>query len=385
MIKGIHTGDWHLDKDSKRQKKAEEVLTQMEDYVVKNNIEFMFNGGDVFESKQHFNKNSGVDQAQRWLIRFSEKMKAVFIIKGNESHDNTGSIRMLNGLRPNIYAVESPAILAVREDGSLIKDLMDGDTEEEPYLIVEMMPYYDKQTLMGATIDENNRNFEEAFRNIMIAFGLRVKKYNCPKVMMFHGNMEGAVLSTGQTIIGQDIVIPVETLLLAGADYYALNHIHKRQPLRYNVWYSGQGYNKNYGEIEPTGMIRVDLGGEVKPEVVLFSCSRPMMTVEAEYIDGEVVLKEEVPENTEIRIKLTIKENDRVSFTAEKKEELKRLYGEDLKIDFNIIPLVKEGRSEKIMHCKTPIEELIEYGEVRGVPATESILEKARKIIEGIA
>lgn len=375
----IFTSDWHLDKDPKRKRKACESLDQMVDYVKNNHVDYIVHNGDFWETKQSFGENSGVEYGFEYLQELAKHVKAIIINKGNNNHDYPQSISLLARLGENIFAYEYPISLALYDHVNKIigVDILRESEEdtvyaEEPELIVNLMPYPTKAMIVrDMSIDDNNKEFGEVFDGLMDMFGITNERYKCPKAFSFHGNVRGSRLSTGQPLTGQDIIISPLSLRKAKANVYAFGHIHNWQEFAPDMFYTSSLYNCNFGETEQKYFIitkfdQTDEGVKVSSEKIKFKTVRPMVNVTAEFINGEFVINQEVPENAEVKIKYKIDEDLQDQVTAAKKEELKARFGADAILEADIIPVQRESRSVKIMEAKNLTEEFTEYCTITG-------------------
>lgn len=376
----MFTSDWHLDKNENRKRKACESLDQMVEYVKNNHVDYIVHGGDFWETKQSFGENSGVEYGFQYLKELSKHVKAIILNKGNNNHDYPGSINLLHQLRQNIFAHEYPISLAMYDHADKIIgiDILRKSEEEytvydgEPELIVNLMPYPSKAMIVrDMSIDDNNLEFGEVFDGLMDMFGITNEKFKCPKAFSFHGNVRGSRLSTGQPLTGQDIIISQLSLRRAKADVYAFGHIHNWQEFAPDMFYTSSLYNCNFGETEQKYFIitkfnQTDEGVTVSSEKIAFKRVRPMVNVKAEFINGEFVINQNVPENAEVKIQYKIEQDLQDQVTSAKKEELRARYGADTILEPDIIPVQRESRSEKIMEAKNLAEEFIEFCIVTG-------------------
>jgi DNA repair exonuclease SbcCD nuclease subunit len=195
------------------------------------------------------------------------------------------------------------------------------------------------------------------------------------------------------------------TLYQAKVDYYALGHIHMPQMVAPSMYYSGSLYNCNWGETEQKSFNVVEFCEESydnflreepykpKVEIIPLVSARPMITLDMDFHESAVEMIMSNRQNlstseidaitnskAEIRLKIKIKENDRKLLTDTYIEELKNSWGEDVKIDWNIIPSERESRSENIMNCKSLTDEVKEYASVVNEEVTDSMIEKILKI-----
>ncbi len=392
----IHTADWHADGVPKKAAKLEASLKQMLDYVKENKVNAIIHAGDIWERKQSYAERSGVPLVIDYLRELSKHVDFIFITKGNNSHDEPGSVSLLHQLEPNVYAYEYPVVLSVMTDGDIpVVDLLKLGTAGDPRAnyIVSLVPYPTKAMFVKEqSIDLNNQEFVSMFEGVFDLIAYVTQPYTCPKILAFHGNVVGSRLSTGQTLLSQDIMVAPATLKKAKHDYYALGHIHLRQEVQPNMVYSGSIYNKNWGETEPKSFEVIEFVDttpfEQKEDIepynhrVMLSSARPMVTVEAEFFVGgfKIAPIENYVKDAEFRFRCKVKENDRKLITDEAIEWIKGEYGDDVKIEWNVIPDERESRSEAIMHAKTLLEEVEEYAKVTEFDLPESVKEKVLSI-----
>lgn len=377
----LHTADWHADADPKKQKKLEASLDQIVEFCQEQKVNAIIHAGDMFEKSQKYQANSGVPVVLKYLHKLANLVDFIFITKGNNSHDEPGSIELLHQIEPNVYAYEYPVVLAVGNNNvidskadSQVKDILRYTGEPLRYIdyIVSLVPYPTKASLLiDDSIDNNNANFIEKFEQIFEHIGEVTQPYTCPKLLAFHGNVVGSRLSSGQTLVSQDIMVAPSTLEKAKHDYYALGHIHLRQEIKWNMLYSGSIYNKNWGETEQKSFetIMFNENKTIDQQEILLDAARPMVKIEAEFFNGDFkwdlsITDDDNNANAEFRFRCTVSENDRKLITQEKIDGLKKFFGDDVKIEFNIIPDQRESRSEKIMNCKTLLDEVTEYATV---------------------
>lgn len=396
-LRFLHSADWHADSDPKKQAKLEASLDQLVEYCSNVKVNAIIHAGDVFEKSQKFQFNSGVPIVLKYLHKLSKLVDYIFITKGNNSHDEPGSISLLHQIESNIYAYEYPVVLTIGAYGAI--DILRVDnpfhSPENIDYIVTLVPYPTKASLLiEDSIDNNNANFLDKFEQIFEHIGEVTQPYTCPKILGYHGNVVGSRLSTGQTLVSQDIMVSPSTLERALHDYYALGHIHLRQEINPTMIYSGSIYNKSWGETEQKSFTVVEYEGmetthtKIDITPILLTSARPMITVDAEFTGGEFLWDEKAecngltPCEAEFRFRCKVKENERNLITDEKVKELKFIFGEDLKIEFSIVPVERESRSEKIMNCRTLIDEVVEYAIVVNHPVHNGITTKVAQLQE---
>jgi hypothetical protein len=93
------------------------------------------------------------------------------------------------------------------------------------------------------------------------------------KVFAGHATVAGAISSTGQPQIGQDIELDATALARLPADVHvAMNHIHKHQTVGRAV-YAGSICRMDFGELEPKGLI--DIGFELSIDATFDAPAAP--------------------------------------------------------------------------------------------------------------
>lgn len=388
QLKVLHLGDLHIDHDPKFKNKIKSSLDQVISYCQEIKINAVIIPGDIWHRKQSYSNLSGVPFALEFFHKLARLVDFVFITKGN--HDDLGSIELLHQIDKNVYAYEYPVVLAVGSYGAidiLRPSLVNHSVENTDY-IVTLVPYPTKASLLiEDSIDNNNANFLDKFEQIFEHIGDILSDYNCPAILGFHGNISGSRLSTGQTLMGQDIIVSPSTLEKAKQDYYALNHIHLYQEIKPNMFYAGGVANFNWGETEPKSFQVVTFeDNEMKVERIMLTSARPMVTIDAELINGEFVwdksLLNEETKNAEFRFRCKVKENERNLITDDSIYYLQTLFGNDVKTEFNIVPVERTARSENIMSSRSLIDEVIEYANVIGESINGAIHQKVSELQE---
>ena len=158
----IHTADIHSDADPIKQQKLEASLGQMVDYCKEVKVNAIIIAGDIWEERQNHSDNSGVPLIYTYLRHLSKLVDFIFIVKGNNSHDQPGSISLLHQLEPNIYAFEKPVTLSVDTFAdapviNLLDPLLLNSTFHSDY-IVSLIPYPSKSMfIVDATLRTQGR------------------------------------------------------------------------------------------------------------------------------------------------------------------------------------------------------------------------------------
>jgi DNA repair exonuclease SbcCD nuclease subunit len=99
-------------------------------------------------------------------------------------------------------------------------------------------------------------------------------KSSAPVIGLAHEFFEGAM--TDQGFVGKGKKHPALPDVGGQVDYWALGDVHKLQKQATYAWYSGSPYQVDFGEMQPKGVLIVDLD-QKKPEFVELVKPRPLV------------------------------------------------------------------------------------------------------------
>lgn len=285
-MKIVHTADWHWSEQrlDKCQQSSEYIIAQLE--AIRPDVHVI--AGDYWDKRQVLASSSAVLPAIDAMKRMAS-ISPIVIILGNLSHDAPGSLQVFRDLRTTfpVYASERPETIALRTGNNShasfeLADPTGGKerSTDPPKAIFHLLPYPTKSFLLAerisTSIEESNLFMQEGLRNIFLGFAAIGADYDCPHILVAHCGITGAVISSGQTIVGQDVEVSKNDLALAAADYYALGHIHVNQTIGPAMWYSGSTYHNNFGETERKYFNVVDIRGKTVEIKAVEIPSRPM-------------------------------------------------------------------------------------------------------------
>jgi exonuclease SbcD len=386
-IKIIHIADLHLNDKPSDQAKAEKSLSQIIEYTKEHNIDILIVAGDVWDKTQAFGNGSGVALAFKFFREISKYVKLIFIIKGNNAHDNRNSIEMLHKFTWNLYAYEYNVVLGVNLETGEATDILRSEPQSRIDIILHGLPYPTKQSLLiSHDIDTQNVNYIERYDKLLNLHRITAGDYDVVKIGVFHGNVGGATLSNGQMLAGQDIIIPPHILSDLGADYYALGHIHLPQMVAKDMYYSGSLYNKDFGELEQKYFNVITFRDKnYNLEQIPFK-SKPMQIIEAKFENGKFEYDfNSVHYGAEIKFRYSVKEDERKLITQKLLDEISERLGGNVKFDAKVIPNERTERSTSIMKAKGLIDEVKEYAKVVKEEEfiTEWLINKITSIEEG--
>ena len=294
MLRIAHTSDWHweIEKLEKCEASSAFIISKLKE--LKPDLHIIT--GDYWNRKQTMSAASAFLPAIAALKELANICPLV-IIKGNNEHDNEGSTEWLNQLETKypIYATEKAETVGMYllPDGKPLISRINLEHETPSkcsnlLAIIHLFPYPTKAYFLAdagnLSIDESNKLIQDALRQMFLGMGLLSDEAKCPVILAGHCNVSGAMLSTGQVLLGQDIMINKHDLELARADYYALGHIHKAQSITPSMRYAGSIYHFNFGETEKKSFNIVELGENTHAGIVtsIEIPSRPLSLHECE-------------------------------------------------------------------------------------------------------
>lgn len=370
-FKILHIGDSHFDHDPLRLEKVQISARFIELTAEECEPDLIVMSGDLMHRRQYLSGSSAVPAMIMHVIMLA-KYAPVVMVYGNAEHDAPGSLDFLMQLR-----TDNPVYVASRAETVLLMNTRKFETYDERLAqstlvqaIIHLMPYPTKAFFLAGktpgTIDEANAEIQRAILGIFHGMAVRTIGTTLPVVFVGHLNVSGSMLSTGQVLLGQDIMVSAADLLTIGADYYALGHIHKAQLVGLNMQYAGSTYHTNYGEIEEKVIYEVHIAhrGSVGTREILIP-SRPLSLHEMKYDpDRKQFVDQGVDDwrGADLRV--------RVYLTAEQDmpDEIIRSHYDgaaSYQIERITIPAERTERSD-ITHALTLSQKLAEYSRATG-------------------
>jgi DNA repair exonuclease SbcCD nuclease subunit len=387
-VRIIHTADWHADATTLNEFVASRDFLIAKVRELQPDILAMT--GDVFHRQQAFNNKSAVSAVIETLEELASHCPVV-VIKGNNEHDNEGSIEPLKHLSESIIALEHPASVVLTTDGHIaMLDQWVKDTAEVR-LHIFSIPYPTKQWLaakFNVPPDALAQIGSQYVERIVEAFAIEVGDSQAPRLVAIHANAIGSQLSNGQTLVSTDIMIDPRGIERAsGADYVAYGHIHKRQQIAPKSFYSGNIFPIDWGESEQKSFNLVELGphgtnGNVT--LVDFPCL-PLSKHEIQFHGDFFVTNEpkEEPDwkGAKLRVRVHVFEDEQTP-REEIESRVKDSYpgAAEYKIEFVTEP-VQRQRSSEFAAKKTLPEKMGEWAKVTNQPFDDQIA-KAAAIVE---
>ena len=385
-IKVLHCADLHFDDEQGRLQNTIECCDRIIATAQVEIPDLIAVAGDIFERGLVLG-SPGTLAAIDFIYRCGN-VAPVVITSGTPTHDTVNSTEVFNKLKTEhpVYATALPRQVGLTKEEPRGFVGVNGNVGDKPglSLIVSCLPSVTRAGLMatgGLSIDAAGIECAELLRDLFQAWGITNEKANrlgIPTILVGHGTVKGSRLSTGQRVTDPDAEFGTADLKLTKAVLVCLGHIHMRQQLQDNTFYSGSITRADHGETEEKGFfIHTIAEGEVESRFVA-TPARRMRTLEAAEKLPDASLIETVEEGDYIRIIYSIREEDvaRVDDAALRKLAYEK-GAAHVKIEKTVLPMTNV-RSEGISRLRSLDEKLKRWGELNGQPITTSLLDKLR-------
>lgn len=389
----LHVADLHF---SVNPDKLEE-MTRCSNHVlveaIKEKPDVIVVAGDSVD--EHDGKIRIDSETARAAISFIQRLAdvaPVVIIRGTLSHDReTPYIFSLLKAKYPIYVSTEIEQIGLTSD-KRFKPLS-GQTIGEPLIAAfTLVPSVDKSYLMGklhASIGEANLQARELMRDVFAGLGLVNQTItDVPRIMVAHGMVTGAKMSSGQTAIGEDLEFGVDDLRAACCDYVALGHIHKMQSFPGSIYYSGSIGRLNFGETEEKGFLIAEFEGQKVKEVKFLQTPArrfAIHSVEWDEKGTEAILAEAEKcaadcHGADVRFRYTIPEEEKHTISnGELEKKFLDAGARKVKIEYSILPK-NRTRAAGISKLSTLPEKLKRWGESVGEDIPHDVLSIASSI-----
>jgi len=387
-MKVLHCADLHFDDEQGRFQNTVECCDRVIETAQVEAPDLIAIAGDVFERGLILG-SPGTLAAIDFVHRCGN-IAPVVITSGTPTHDTANSTEVFNKLKTGhpIYATGLPRQIGLTKEEPRRFIAVAGDIDDGPELsvVVSCLPSVTKAALMtmgGFSIDAAAIECGELLRDLFQAWGVANEKANylgIPTVLVGHGTVKGSRLSTGQRVADPDAEFGIADLRLTKAFLVCLGHVHMRQQLQDNMFYSGSITRADHGETEEKGFFLHTIAeGKVESRFVE-TPARKMRTLEAVEKLPDASLLDTVAEGDYVRIVYSIREEDvsQVDDAALRKLAYEK-GAAHVKIEKTVIPMTNV-RSEGISRLRSLDEKLKRWGELNGQPITASLLDKLHQL-----
>ena len=255
----IHAADIHYHPGDERRAKALASLDAICAEASERKADAVILAGDLFDGAVRAEDRDGFSELLVAIDAILE-VAPIFVVYGTPTHDRAGCYDVFTRLeKGHAFTVVDPRFMyCLWSDGTV--GTIDGvgafEIAKGARLLVLGCPEPGKGWVLadeqGYSSDGARERMSELLGSIFLGLGARRRELpNVPAVMIYHGNVGGAVLQNGAPIPDSAFSVSTEQLDAVGADYYALGHIHKPQWLDgLPAYYPGSAYPIDWGELD---------------------------------------------------------------------------------------------------------------------------------------
>lgn len=264
-MKILHTSDWHIGKKLMGRERYDEyraVLGEISAICESEQVELVLVAGDVFDT---YTPSAEAESIFFDGVKDIAKHSAVLIISGN--HDDyvrlTAASAFTEELNVYIIGNNSHSVSCgkdfsvrpvVSDNGYII--FVNGKGER---VYINILPYPNEARFKEGKSDETFS--EKALR--WISYGERGKTEKLPSLFLSHIFVAGGSVSDSEREIDLGGARAVALDALPPCDYCALGHLHKRQKIGKNAYYSGAIMQFSFDEAGAEKSVNVfDLNAE---------------------------------------------------------------------------------------------------------------------------
>jgi len=267
-LKIVHSADWHISRNGeKREESARCVLAMVGHARLDPPDLFVLAGDLVDELDGRIMLDSDAARCAIDLVELCASIAPVVIVRGTKSHDREAPVifRHLRTTYP-VHVSTQVEQIALVENSSGAKSFVPvgavGTSEELLWALayLTMVPSLDKSYLASTysdSVSAGNTRYRELLHDLLAGLGVvnDALDPDIPRMLVGHGMLTGAMFSTGQVAIGEDMEFSINDLQQARCDAYCLGHVHKFQQHAGNICYSGSPGRLNFGEVEEKGFL----------------------------------------------------------------------------------------------------------------------------------
>ncbi len=265
MIRVAHIADSHY--DSSENGRLEECIRLHDwiaDDIARRGVDLIVHAGDVYERESVPEDRNAV---VAWVQKCAD-IAPVVIVRGN--HDAHRDLEVLRKIKAR------HAITVEERAGYHKHYVLASDCESDQAIHIGCLAWPNKANILAdlppCSPETSSAVAADAIRDVLRGFA-EVFERNAehddgPRILLSHAMVRSAKASSGQPLVGCDMEIGLEDLVLSRADYIALGHIHKGQDWTIArpgpdastvpVVYPGSTRRTTYGETERKGYAIVE-------------------------------------------------------------------------------------------------------------------------------
>lgn len=260
MFKVIHTADWHIrDKDIEEQKKCLNYLIEI---AQEERPDLIIHAGDVLDQRGVQLDTEAVKLVFQTFSELAE-IAPVAVIIGTPSHEGAAT-EVLSHIKARypVHVSTRPeqlylclGALKPNEIG-FTKELsaFNGTIINPPKAVISLAPAPTKQFFANnSDIKTSDMEIAGEMSKMFAGFAAQADAYVAPHVLVGHWQTDGALVSETQMLTGIDISLSKEQMSLGNFDLICLGHLHEKQQIGNNIFYSGSITGLNWGETTDKG------------------------------------------------------------------------------------------------------------------------------------
>jgi len=393
VLRILQTSDWHLrDTDIREGSKC---LDFMADRAEAESPDLIVIAGDFFDARGVKMESDSAKLAFRIVSRLADIAPVVGVI-GTNSHDGSAPEILANVRAEHQVVIASKPMMIGLKSGKLFIPATSTFFPTFPDAIISLVPQPTKQWMQGnGTISQGDQQVGQAMAGIFAGFGAGAAEFpTAVHILCGHGQIVGSKKSEKQVLTGNDIEITRGQLELAQADLIAYGHIHFPQEVFPGCFYSSSIYAKDHGENHPHGFYLHTLDctmncgeDDARPRLtdskLIETPTRRFFQVKTDLQEDLANLPIALPSPDQaagaiVRLELKAWQDQAGEID---REALKKAYmdagAESVEIKITRVPR-ETVRSEKIIHCTTLSDKIVEMARLRGEEVPPGVLEKAQ-------
>ena len=307
----LHTSDWHIGKRLMDRERLPEQIAALDEIVRicdERDVDLVLVAGDVFDT--YMPSADAEEVFFRAVKRIAGEKRAVVIVSGN--HDDgvrlaasaplaaEEGIYLFGGGYDVVPVGGERAVKAVASGEGYV--VIANARGEQVY--INALPYPNEARLKEEKTDES---YADKLRR-WIARGEAGFSGNMPHILLSHLFVAGGKVSESERDIDLGGARAVPVSLFSAFDYVALGHLHRRQKLGENIYYSGAIMRFTFDEAGQEKGINIfdvtERGAENLKTVNLKSCKRLVRLQANNASDGVKLLESEKDAIAELTLNL---------------------------------------------------------------------------------
>lgn len=300
-MKLLHTSDLHIGKKLFSRDRLEEqraVLEEICEICDAEGVELVLIAGDVFDT--YLPAAEAEELFFSFVKRLAGEKRAVVIISGN--HDDAVRLCASSALSQDlgIYIVGNHALTIPCRSDRAVRPVESGEgyavfeNERGEQVYLNLLPYPNEARFKEERTDESYADKMTRW----IAAGQQGNGKHLPSVFMGHIFVMGGEHSEGERSIELGGARIVSKSLLPPCDYIALGHLHKKQRLGENIYYSGSILQYSFDEANVEKCVIVfDLtkAGVTDRREIPLTRGKKLARLQADGLENAVALLKQYP------------------------------------------------------------------------------------------